>query len=56
MAKKTKDKGVEPSQKMRQLPTMDAVNTNGSEVVTNCDHLELVPVESPKITIIGTQL
>ena len=34
MEKKTKDKGVEPSQKMRQSPTMDAVNTNGSEVVT----------------------
>ena len=56
MAKKTKDKGVEPSQKMRQLPTMDAVNTNGSEVVTNCDHLELVPVESRILSIRGIQV
>ena len=56
MAKKTKDKGVEPSQKMRQLPTMDAVNTNGSEVVTNCDHLELEPVENRILNIRGIQV
>ena len=56
MEKKTKDKGVEPSQKMRQSPTMDAVNTNGSEVVTNCDHLPQLSVESRILTIRDMQV
>ncbi|MBQ6578223.1 MAG: ORF6N domain-containing protein, partial [Bacteroidales bacterium] len=35
---------------------MDAVNTNGSEVVTNCDHLELEPVENRILNIRGIQV